>query len=144
MAWTYYPASTLPAPFDIVWSHFPEALALDKPAPKSRPALVLQTAVSEPGFCPEVRVAYGTSNLKLATRKNDLFVQNYEDMSVAGLYQATRFDLDNIIWLPWAEEWFVPVGRQYSSPVMGRLPEHHRRILGFMMIERQRKKDQQS
>jgi hypothetical protein len=63
-------------------------------------------------------------------------------MHTAGLYQATRFDMDNIICLPWAEEWFQPPGRNYASPVMGSLPDHQRRILAFMMIERQRKNPQ--
>lgn len=136
--WSYYPASTLPAPYDIVWCAFPFDLNLDVPGPKMRPALVLQTGLSDPGFCPEARVVYGTSKLKKEERPRDLFVENYQDKYDAGLYQATRFDLDRMLWLPWAAEWFVSPGPLYPSPVMGSLPDHHRRVLGFLLAERQR------
>src|SRR5665213_4334038 len=62
---------------------------------------------------PVVHVIYGTSKLKAATRPLDFFVSNYQDMHDAGLYQATRFDMDTHLWLPWAEEFFSPA----SAPV---------------------------
>lgn len=105
-AWKYYPVSTLPAPFDIVWCRFPDHLDLGNPGPKSRPALVLTTAISENGMTPEVQAIYGTSKLKKDTRRHDFFVTNYQEMYDAGLHQATRFDLDQILWLPWSEEFF--------------------------------------
>jgi hypothetical protein len=139
-AWTYYPASTLPAPFDVVWCHFPFIENPEQPAPKARPAIVVRTAISDPGFCPEVNVIYGTSVLKMDKRPHDFFVTNFQDKDEAGLYQASRFDLDKILWLPWAKEFFVSPGRLYPTPVMGSLPDHLRRILAFMLIERRDKK----
>jgi hypothetical protein len=139
--WSFYPASTLPAPYDIVWCAFPEGLEFDVPGPKMRPALILQTGLSDPGFCPEVRVVYGTSKLKKDKRRHDLFVENYQDKYDAGLFQATRFDLERIILLPWATDWFVSPGPHYPTPVMGSLPEHIRRVLGFLLIEQKRRRD---
>ena len=138
--WTYYPVSTLPAPLDIVLCRFPQSLNLQEPGPKNRPGLIVQTAISEQGFKPEVRVVYGTSVLKRDRRPNDLFVLNYQEMYEAGLHQATRFDLDQILWLPWAEEFFVtPNVRNYHSPVIGHLPENSARLLGHLLEERRRK-----
>jgi hypothetical protein len=137
--WNYYPATTLPAPYDIVWCRFPDNLNLDAPGIKDRPALVLQTAHSSPGFRPEVRVIYGTSNLKTATRPFDFFVKNLWEMDEAGLAQATRFDLDRVLWMPWASEFFMSPGPRYPSPVMGSLSENSRRLLGFVIEERRRR-----
>lgn len=139
MAWTHYPASTLPAPYDIVWCSFPFGLNFDIPGPKQRPALVLQSGLSDPGFCPEARVIYGTSVLKTRDRPHDFFVQNFQDRYDAGLAQATRFDLDRCLWLPWCSEFFISPGPQYPTPVMGSLPDHLRRLLGFCLIERKRR-----
>jgi hypothetical protein len=138
--WAYYPVSTLPAPLDIVLCNFPEHLNLQNPGIKSRPGLVVQTAISEPGFKGEVRVVYGTSVLKRDKRPYDLFVTNYQEMYEAGLHKATRFDLDQILWLPWAAEFFVtPNMRHYQSPVMGHLPENSTRLLGHLLEERRRR-----
>ena len=63
---------------------------------------------------------YGTTKLKMQTRKLDFFVTKQSEMDACGLYYATRFDLDEIHWLPWADEWFeTRVG--YTSPIIGKL-----------------------
>lgn len=47
---------------------------------------------------------------------------NYRAMKYAGLYQATRFDLDRIKWLEWTSDWFTsPDALKYPTPVIGRL-----------------------
>jgi hypothetical protein len=139
--WTYYPASTLPAPFDIVWCAFPEHLDLGKPAPKMRPGLVITNALRGKDELPFVQVIYGTSNLKQQQRRHDFFVTNYQEMYDAGLHQATRFDLDRILWLPWAVEFFKPVSSQYADPTMGHLSDRMLRRAGHILSEHQRRKN---
>lgn len=138
--WSYYPASTLPAPLDIVLCLFPEHLDLGKPGPERRPGLIIKTAISETGLRGEVYVMYGTTRLKSDQRPDDLFVQNYQEMYEAGLHKATRFDLDKVLWLPWAAEFFgKPDHPHYYSPVIGHLPENSTRLLYFLLAERQRR-----
>ena len=137
--WTYYPASTLPAPYDIVWCRFPEHLDLGNPGPKSRPALVMKTAVAEERLTPEVRVMYGTSRLKREERPFDFFVTNFRDMEEAGLYQATRFDFDRRLWLPWAEEFFAPPNAKYRNPAIGHLSTNSMKLLEITLLQRHRR-----
>jgi hypothetical protein len=138
--WSYFPASTLPAPLDIVLCRFPDHLDLGKPGPKRRPGLIIQTAISETGLRGEVRVVYGSTNLKSFKRQNDLYVVNYKEMYEAGLHKATRFDLDKVLWLPWADEFFEkPQHIHYQSPVIGHLPENSYRLLGHLLAERERR-----
>jgi hypothetical protein len=138
--WTYYPASTLPAPLDIVLCRFPVHIDLGNPGPEKRPALVIKTAISETGLNGEVYVMYGTTQLKLDKRRNDLFVTNYNEMYEAGLHKATRFDLDKVLWLPWAEEFFEkPNHPHYHSPVIGHLPVNSTKLLWYLLADRQRR-----
>ncbi len=130
--WTYYPTSTLPAALDIVWCHFPVDLDLGNPGPKPRPGLVAETGISEDDN-PEVHVIYGTSKLKHDTRPLDFYVENYHDMHDAGLYQATRFDMDRHLWLPWAKEFFVPPSTKYYNPAIGHLSDNSCELLGVVL-----------
>ena len=114
-----YPISILPAPYDIVWCRFPHNPDLGNPGPYSRPALV-RNAATLPDGTAEVEVAYGTTNLKLHKRRYDYVVSKASEMDACGLYRATRFDLDQIIWLPWTTEWFE-VLPDYNSPIIGSL-----------------------
>jgi hypothetical protein len=68
----------------------------------------------------EVEVVYGTKVLKLGRRSLDLHVTNVQEMNWAGLFHPTRFDLDKAVWLPWAEEFFVP-GKGKVDPILGAL-----------------------
>jgi len=141
VSWSYYPVSTLPAPYDVVLCQFPEDLDLQKPPLKMRPGIVLQTAHSEEGFIPEVRLIYGTSKTKLQKRPFDLIVMNNQAMYDAGLNRATRFDLDKIIWMPWAAEFFKkPDHPHYYGPVIGHLNDNTRRLLGHLLVERDRRR----
>ncbi len=130
--WAYYPVTTLPAALTVVWCRFPDHLDLGKPGPKERPALVAETGITENDE-PVVHVIYGTSKLKLGKRRFDFYVTNYQDMHDAGLFQATRFDLDLHLWLPWAEEFFIPPSAKYENPAIGSLSENSRELLGICL-----------
>lgn len=122
-----YPLSTLPAPYDVVWCRFPDDASLGDPGPKPRPALVKNVATTHDGVG-EVNLVYGTTNLKMASRRHDFFVTNSAEMDACGLYRATRFDLDNIAWIPWANEWFE-ILPGYTSPIIGHLSQHGIKML---------------
>jgi hypothetical protein len=134
--WTYFPLSTLPAPYEVVWCRFPHHPDLGDPGPWPRPALIRNSAVDENGNG-EVEVVYGTTNLKFATRKFDFIVSKQTEMDLCGLWRATRFDLDNLVWLPWAEEWFETLPT-CSSPILGRLSDEAIRMLQLTLAYKQR------
>jgi hypothetical protein len=71
----------------------------------------------------EVEVSYGTKVLKLAVAASIWHVTNLEEMNRAGLFHPTRFDLDKTIWLPWAEEFFIP-GKGKIDPILGSLSQY--------------------
>lgn len=132
--WNYYPLTTVPRALDIVWCHFPFNAPPFKPGPYPRPALVKSVAIG-PGNVPEVEIVYGTSNLKMMKRRYDLFVVNSREMAEAGCPQATRFDLDNVIWLPWAKEFFK-CRRGKKTPVVGHLSARGRLVLEYLIEAR--------
>lgn len=124
--YAYFPVTTLPAPYDIVWCRFP----LDEipgPGPKSRPAIVKQALQDEEGN-PWVNVMYGTTKLRMRENPFDFYVSNMTEMDHAGLFHATRFELKRCKIVPWAEEYFAKL-RGYPSPVIGRLSPHSIRML---------------
>ena len=108
-----------PEPGDIVWCRFPER-PRDKPGPKPRPALVLEVTQRADGI--EVKVAYGTSHKldrmlagEFAIRKLD----NASAYALAGLSYDTKFNLKEILLLPWNSEFFgVP-----PDPKHGQIPK---------------------
>ncbi len=118
--WTYYPLLSLPRALDIVWCRFPTRDKPSNPGPKSRPALVRSVYLNKNHTRARVEVTYGTSNQKLDTRPLDLVLANATDLAEMGLPQATRFDLDATVTLPWCEEFFVPRPGQ-TSPIIGHL-----------------------
>jgi hypothetical protein len=122
-----YPISTLPAPYEIVWCRFPLHESLGEPGPFPRPALVRNSAIVE-GGTGEVEVVYGTTNLKLHSRPFDLTISKASEMDACGLYRATRFDLDNTIWLPWDTDWFE-IRSEYFSPTIGKLTDEGIKML---------------
>jgi hypothetical protein len=78
--------------------------------------------------------------LKFEQRKLDFFVTKSSEMDACGLYKATRFDLDEVHWLPWADEWFE-TRQSYTSPIIGRLTESGYYMLQITMELRRRKKE---
>jgi hypothetical protein len=133
--YTHFPISTLPAPYDIVWCRFPNHGSLGNPSLKPRPALVRNVATID-GERGEVQVVYGTTKLKMMDRRGDFFISNQAEMDASGLYRATRFDLDNVAWLPWAIEWF-DVLPDYNSPVIGHLTGHGIKKLQLLVSYKQ-------
>lgn len=136
VGWTYFPVSTLPAAYEIVWCRFPDHTDLTNPSPKARPALV-RTASHDGDGHGEVQAVYGTTKLKLHTRRNDFFITNLSEMDACGLHRATRFDLDTCAWVPWADEWFETLP-SYTSPIIGHLTGHGVRMLQTTLSVRQR------
>jgi hypothetical protein len=141
---TFYPITTLPAPYDIVWCLFPEHVDLGHLGPKPRPGIVLNVAVHEDGAGDaqgEVQVIYGTGKLKLMQRRQDFFVTNMAEMDVCGLHKATRFDLDTVAWLPWSREWFETLPT-YDSPIIGHLSHHATKLLQIQLSYRRKAQPQ--
>ena len=116
-SWSYYPIHTIPRSLDIVWCRFPN-LKLDEPGPKNRPALVRAVSLNKSHTKARLEVCYGTSKLKKYSFPFDLFIENAERLTALGLPQATRFELDRTLSLPWAKEFFIP---KDGSLIIGRL-----------------------
>lgn len=128
MTWAYFPISTIPAPYDIVWCRFPDHASLGSPGPKPRPALVRNSLTDSEGRG-IVELVYGTTKLKLASRDLlDFIISNPREMNICGLYRATRFDLDRCVRVPWAAEWFDAPGGT-ASPIIGHLSENSIKML---------------
>lgn len=85
----------------------------------------------------EVEVVYGTTNLKLHTRLYDLTISKASEMDACGLYRATRFDLDNCIWLPWTTDWFE-IRSDFNSPTIGKLSDEAIKMLQVIMAWRRK------
>lgn len=118
VGWKYYPLLTLPRVLDIVWCRFPTHDALDQPGPKMPPALVRSVFLNKQHTRARVEVTYGSSKLKVDDRPQDLILQNATDLAEMGLPQASRFDLDLSLQLPWAAEFFEARPGQ-RSPIIG-------------------------
>jgi len=134
--WSYYSIASLPRPLDIVWCHFPIDEMPGVPAPRARPALVRCVLLAQGHTHAFVEVTYGTSNLKIFQRRRvDLIIQNDSELCGMGLPQATRFDLERTVTLPWASEFFV--GRTANqSPVIGHLSKRYCEMLGRLTRRR--------
>jgi hypothetical protein len=119
-SWTYYPLVTLPRALDIVWCRFPTRETPSNPGPKPRLALVRSVYLNPTHTRARVEVTYGSSKLKADTRLLDLILANATDLAEMGLPQATRFDLDISVLLPWCEEFFEP-SAGHRTPIIGHL-----------------------
>jgi hypothetical protein len=84
----------------------------------------------------DVEVVYGTTNLKLLTRPYDLIISKASEMNACGLYRATRFDLDNSVWLPWNTDWFEILPDLFS-PVIGKLSPEAVKLLQMTLAWKQ-------
>ena len=111
-----------PRPGDIVWRHFPQDKKL-VPGPKPRPALVVR--VGEIEGEPAVAVAYGTSQHIGELHPGEFMITraDREAFAVAGLSFDTKFNLSNVVELPFSAPWFaVPPGAPHGqSPKLGLL-----------------------
>jgi mRNA-degrading endonuclease toxin of MazEF toxin-antitoxin module len=94
-----------PTAGDIVWCHFPDQIS---PRPKPRPALILNVFDDDaPRFT--VQVAYGTSQKTRNLHKGEFAI--YREINVAAYETAnlsfdTKFNLKQIVDLPFSTEWF--------------------------------------
>jgi hypothetical protein len=95
-----------PAAGDIVWCHFPDGIS---PRPKPRPALILAVFDDDaPQFT--VRVAYGTSQRTRTLHRGEFAILceiNPVGYEAAGLSYDTKFNLRQMLDLPYSTDWFT-------------------------------------
>ena len=113
----------VPEAGDIVWCRFPQR-PRDKPGPKSRPALVVSVAEYDDGIA--VTVAYGTSKKLDRMLSGEFAIRkaaNSAAYAMAGLSFDTKFNLRDMVDLPWNEDFFgiPPDARHGQTPKMGSL-----------------------
>ncbi|KQY96397.1 hypothetical protein ASD25_00465 [Brevundimonas sp. Root1423] len=82
-----------------------------------------------------MRVIYGTSKLKSDNRPYDFSIENYGTRLICRLPQATRFDLDQVLWLPWAKPYFV-ARDNHDTPVVSVLPMSVQQDFAWLMHAR--------
>ena len=105
----------VPAPGDIVYCCFPETIGT--PAVKPRPALVVGVVEFKDGT-PGVNVAYGTSKRVDDLRSGEFAVTPLDGIAFreSGLSYPTKFDVGNVVSLPYTDEWFrVPPARPHGN-----------------------------
>ena len=111
-----------PTAGDVVWCHFPDNI---HPRPKPRPALVLEVYDDEaPQFL--VRVAYGTSQRTTTLYRGEFSIlraRNPAAYEAAGLSFDTKFNLKQLIDLPFSTDWFSvpPTAPHGQTPKLGTL-----------------------
>jgi hypothetical protein len=111
-----------PTAGEIVWCHFPDNI---NPRPKPRPALVLVIFDDDaPQFY--VRVVYGTSQRTMMLHRGEFSIlraRNLAAYEAAGLSYDTKFDLKQIIDLPYTTDWFSvpPAAPHGQTPKLGML-----------------------
>jgi len=108
-----------PAAGDIVWCHFPDSIT---PRPKPRPALIITVFDDDaPEF--SVEVAYGTSQKTQSVHPGEFGIfkiKNAIAYSTAGLSYDTKFNLKQIVELPYSTQWFsVAPGSLTQDPKLG-------------------------
>ncbi|MBS0461324.1 MAG: type II toxin-antitoxin system PemK/MazF family toxin [Proteobacteria bacterium] len=112
----------LPKAGDIVWCHFPNYARQD-PTMKERPALVV--SVMDGREPPLLRVAYGTSQKPRPIGTGCFLLDDPEHLKVAGLWKPTRFNMRNLVVVPWTLGAFVnalgEAGMSKPSPILGAL-----------------------
>jgi hypothetical protein len=111
-----------PTAGDVVWCHFPDAV---HPRAKPRPALILTVFDDDaPQFT--VRVAYGTSKRTTTLYRGEFSIlrdRNLSAYEAAGLSYDTKFDLKQVVDLPYTTEWFTipPAAPHGQIPKLGTL-----------------------
>jgi hypothetical protein len=93
-----------PTAGDIVWCHFPAGV---RARPKPRPALVLDVFGAAVPFA--VRVAYGTSQGVRELHGGEFAILRTNHpaaFSLANLSYDTKFDLRQLVTLPYTSQWF--------------------------------------
>jgi hypothetical protein len=94
-----------PSAGDIVWCHFPDQI---HPKPKPRPGLIISVKQDEEGLV-FVTVAYGTSQKTQRLYSGEFRISKAEHPAAyasAGLSYDTKFDLKNVLELPFNDDYF--------------------------------------
>jgi len=111
-----------PTAGEIVWCHFPDSKTT---RPKPRPALILVVFDDDaPEF--HVRVAYGTSQRTTALHRGEFSIlqaRHSAAYEAAGLSYDTKFDINQLIDLPYSTDWFSvpPAAPHGQTPKLGML-----------------------
>jgi PemK-like, MazF-like toxin of type II toxin-antitoxin system len=111
-----------PTAGEIVWCHFPDNI---HPKPKPRPGLIVSTKEYDEGLI-FVSVAYGTSQKTDRLYSGESRISKREHPAAyasAGLSYGTKFDLRNVLELPFNEAYFsVPPNAPHGQiPKLGTL-----------------------
>jgi hypothetical protein len=111
-----------PTAGEIVWCHFPDHI---RPRPKPRPGLIVSVKEDEHGHL-FVSVAYGTSQKINRLYSGEFRITQQEHPSAyqaAGLSYDTKFNLKNILELPFLEDYFSvpPHAPHGQTPKLGTL-----------------------
>lgn len=112
-----------PSAGEILWCAFPTSKEL-RPGPKHRPALAITVDDAEAPLY-RVRVAYGTSQRVTQLRSGEFAIAPADPAAyqLAGLSYPTKFDLRQLVLLPYNSDWFaVPPGAPHGQlPRLGTL-----------------------
>ncbi len=101
----------LPAPGDIVWCAFPQAMGV--PGPKKRPALVARVAPATH----EISVVYGTSQKTTLIYPTEVVLDPADPgFAISGLSHRTKFDVAHQVQLPFDSDWFEPRPGHKATP----------------------------
>jgi mRNA-degrading endonuclease toxin of MazEF toxin-antitoxin module len=111
-----------PTAGDIVWCHFPDHI---HPKPKPRPGLLVSTKVDDESMV-FVSVAYGTSQKTDRLYSGEFLITQSKHPAAyysAGLSYDTKFNLKNILELPFNDAFFSvpPHAPHGQSPKLGTL-----------------------
>ena len=111
-----------PTAGDIVWCHFPDHI---HPKPKPRPGLLVSTKVDDESMV-FVSVAYGTSQKTDRLYSREFLITQSKHPAAycsAGLSYDTKFNLKNILELPFNDAFFSvpPHAPHGQSPKLGTL-----------------------
>ncbi len=120
-----------PTAGDIVWCHFPDN---NHPRPKPRPGLIVSTQEDDEGRI-FIRVAYGTSQKTSRLYSGEFRITKGEHPAAyasAGLSYDTKFDLRNVLELPYNSNYFSvpPHAPHGQNPKLGSLHPSMVRIAG--------------
>jgi hypothetical protein len=111
-----------PTAGEIVWCHFPDNI---HPRPKPRPALIVSTKEDDEGRI-FASVAYGTSKKTDRLYSGEFLIARREHPAAyvsAGLSYDTKFDLRNVLELPFNDAFFsIPPSTPHGqNPKLGTL-----------------------
>jgi hypothetical protein len=124
MGQEFYPLSTLPQQYDIVWCLYPESGLT--PGPVARPSLVLDVRINKEKQIGAVVCTYGTGEFDRTHFKGDLIILGTE-YEALGLHKQTRFALSlrSRMLLPWGPKYFVaPEYLKSQNIIIGGLNGH--------------------